>query len=251
MQIDLTGKTALITGGNVGIGRAVALALAENGADVALTYHTHDDTATVREIQALGRRGVARQLDATRSDEVNRVIADLAEQLGGHIDILVNNAGGLVGRAPLAEMSDDLWQQVFAVNLSSAFYCTRAVLPFMPDGGRIINNGSVAAHHGGGNGAVAYAATKGAIHTLTHGLAKELAPRHITVNAVAPGFILATPFHETFTSPDAQAASINQTPLKRPGHPRDVAGAVLYLASDLADFVTGEIIEINGGIWFA
>lgn len=251
MQIDLTGKTALVTGGNIGIGRAIALALAESGADVALTYFLHGGDETAHAIEALGRRAIAVRMDATSSAEVNQTIAQIALQLGGHIDILMNNAGGLVGRSTIAEMSDDLWQRVIAVNLSSTFYCTRAALPYMQTGGRIVNNGSIAGHHGGGNGSVAYAATKGAIHTFTHGLAKELAPRGITVNAVAPGFILETPFHETFTAPESQAASIAQTPLKRAGAPMDVAGAVLYLVSDLAAFVTGEIIEVNGGLWFA
>lgn len=252
MQIDLTGKTALVTGGNVGIGRAAALALARCGADVAVTYlsHTGDDTAAT--IKQLGRKGIAVRLDATDSAEVQRVVASVAEQLGGHIDILFNNAGGLVARSTIAEMSDEIFAQVFAVNVTSAFYVTRAVLPHMPtNGGRIIFNGSVAAHHGGGGGAVAYAATKGAIHTLTRGLAKELAPRGITVNAVAPGFIIDTPFHATFTAPATQDASIAQTALKRAGLPDDVAGAIIYLASDLAAYVTGEIIEINGGSWFA
>lgn len=250
-QIDLTGRTALVTGGNVGIGRAAALALAECGADVAITYFTHDANDTQASIERLGRTGIAVRLDATESDAVNTVVADLAGRMGGHIDILFNNAGGLVGRAPIAEMSNDLFARVFAVNVTSAFYVTRAVLPFMHTGwGRIIFNGSVAGHHGGGNGAVAYSATKGAIHTLTRGLAKEVASRGITVNAVAPGFIVDTPFHATFTPPEAQAASIAQTALKRAGEPEDVADAVVYLASDLAAYLTGEIIEINGGIWF-
>ena len=252
MQIDFTGKTALITGGNIGIGRAAALALAEHGADVAITYLTHDGGDTQAVIEHLGRRAIVMRLDATDSAEVNRTVASIAAALGGHIDILFNNAGGLVGRAAIAEMSDDLFQRIFAVNVTSAFYVTRATLPFMQRGwGRVIFNGSVAGHHGGGNGAAAYAATKGAIHTLTRGLAKELAPQGITVNAVSPGFIVDTPFHATFTAPDAQDASIAQTALKRAGEPDDVAGAVIYLASDLAAYLTGEIIEINGGSWFA
>jgi 3-oxoacyl-[acyl-carrier protein] reductase len=252
MQINLAGKTALVTGGNIGIGRVISLALAKCGADVALTYLTHDDQETVEMIRDLGRTGVALRLDAIRSAEVNRVVAEAAERLGGHLDILINNAGGLVGRFPLATMTDEQWQQVIAVNLTSVFYCTRAVLPLMNRGwGRIVNSGSVAAHHGGASGSGAYAAAKAAVHTLTHTLAKELAPRGITVNAVAPGFIGHTPFHDTFTSAAAQAAKIAQTPLQRAGTPEDVAGAVLYLVSDLASFVTGEIVEINGGMWFA
>jgi 3-oxoacyl-[acyl-carrier protein] reductase len=107
MQINLAGKTALVTGGNIGIGRAISLALAECGADVALTYLTHDDQETVETIRALGRTGIALRMDATRSAEVNRVVAEAAEHLGGHLDILINNAGGLVGRFPLATMTDE------------------------------------------------------------------------------------------------------------------------------------------------
>jgi 3-oxoacyl-[acyl-carrier protein] reductase len=252
MQIDLSGKTALVTGGNVGIGRAIAIALAEAGADVAVTYLTHSGTDTAQAIQALGRRGLAVQMDATDSGDVNRTVAESAERLGGRIDILVNNAGGLISRLSIAEMSDEHWRRVLDVNVTSAFYCVRAALPYMTAGwGRIVNNGSVAGHHGGGAGAVAYATAKGAIHTFTRGLAKELAPRGITVNAIAPGFIVETPFHATFTPEDAQTAIVAQTPLKRAGLPSDVAGAVLYLVSHLAAFITGEIVEVNGGAWFA
>jgi 3-oxoacyl-[acyl-carrier protein] reductase len=252
MQIDLSGKTALVTGGNVGIGRAIAIALAEAGADVAVTYLTHSGNETAEAIQALGRRGLALHMDATDSGDVTRTVAESAERLGGRIDILVNNAGGLISRFSIAEMSDEHWRRVLDVNVTSAFYCVRAALPYMTaDGGRIVNNGSVAGHHGGGAGAVAYATAKGAIHTFTRGLAKELAPRGITVNAIAPGFIVETPFHATFTPEDAQTAIVAQTPLKRAGLPSDVAGAVLYLVSNLAAFITGEIVEVNGGAWFA
>lgn len=252
MQIDLTGKTALVTGGNIGIGRAIAMSLAESGADVAITYLSHDRDEPTHAIEALGRRALALRLDATDSAAVNRTVAQVAEAFDGHIDILVNNAGGLVKRIHIEEMDDETWRRVVDINLTSAFYCTRAVLPRMYRGwGRIVNNGSIAGHHGGGNGSVAYAAMKGAIHTFTRGLSKEVAARGITVNAVAPGLILDTPFHQKFTPPEAQEASIQQTPLKRAGHPHDVASAVLYLCSDLAAFVTGEVIEINGGLWFA
>jgi 3-oxoacyl-[acyl-carrier protein] reductase len=251
MQINLAGKTALVAGGNIGIGRAISLALAECGAHVALTYLTHDDQETVETIRALGRKGVALRMDATQSVEVNAVVEEAAARLGGHLDILINNVGGLVGRFPLATMTNQQWKQVIAVNLTSVFHCTRAVLPLMNRGwGRIVNSGSVAAHHGGVSGSGAYAAAKAAVHPLTRTLAKELAPRSITVDAVVPGFISHTPFHDTFTSPAAQAAKIAQTPLQRAGTPADVAGAILYLVSDLATFVTGEIGEINGGMWF-
>ncbi|MBN1812490.1 MAG: SDR family oxidoreductase [Anaerolineae bacterium] len=251
MSINLSGKTALVTGGNTGIGREIALVLAQAGADVALTYFSNPGEQTAAAIRALGRKSLALRMDATNSAEVNRVVPELAGALDGHIDILVNNAGYMVGRVPVAEMSDEYWHNVINVNLSSAFYCSRAILPYMRAGwGRIVNMSSLAARNGGGPGAVAYAAAKAGLLGLTRGLAKELAPQGITVNAVAPGLILETPFHETFNTEAGRQAAIASIPLKRGGVPSDVAGAVLFLVSDLAAFITGEITEINGGAWF-
>jgi len=251
MSINLAGKTALVTGGNTGIGQAIALALAQAGADVALTYFSNPDEQTVTAIRALGRKSLALRLDATDSVEVNQVVPELARALDDHIDILVNNAGHMVGRVPVAEMSDEHWHDVINVNLSSAFYCTRAVLPYMRTGwGRIVNISSLAARNGGGSGAVAYAAAKAGLLGLTRGLARELAPWGITVNAVAPGLILETQFHTTFNTEEGRQAAIATIPLQRGGVPNDVAGAVLFLVSDLAGFITGEVTEINGGAWF-
>lgn len=253
MKLDLTGKTALVTGGGIGIGEAIAVALAEAGAEVAVTYNSHAPERVLAAIERTGRKkAMAFRMDGTDSESVNTVVAQAAEALGGHLDILINNAGGLVGRVPLAEMSDSHWHAVIDLNLSSAFYCSRAVLRYMITGwGRIVNVSSVAAHTGGGVGAAAYAAAKAGMLGLTVGMAKEYAQAGITVNAVAPGFIGGTPFHDTFTSAEGQRASIAGTLVKRAGTPEDVAGTVLYLASDLASFVTGEVAEINGGSWFA
>lgn len=252
MKIDLTGKTALVTGGNVGIGAGIVRALAACGAEVALTYFSNQEAAekTVAEVQDLDGRAHMFQLDATKSEHVNQVVNDAAQALGGRIDILVNNAGHLIGRVPTSEMSDEHWHKVIDTNLSSAFYVTRATLPFMPEGGRIVNMSSLAARNGGGNGAVAYAAAKAGILGFTRGLAKELAPRKITVNALAPGFIVDTPFHETFTGRENFDRIVQNIPLKRAGLPKDVAGAVLYFVSELGEWVTGQVAEINGGAWF-
>jgi len=251
MQINLSGKTALVTGGNIGIGRAHSLALAQCGADVAITYFD-DDCCAAEEIRAMGKKCPYLHLDATNSAEVNQVFAQASQELGGHIDILVNNAGHLVGRVPVAEMTDEFWAKVIALNMTTAFYCSRAVVPYMNTGwGRIVNMSSLAGHDGGGAGAVAYAAAKAGVAGFTRGFAKEMAAKGVTVNALAPGLILGTPFHNTFTKPEVQQAIVSKIPVGRAGTPDDVANAMLYLASDLASFVTGEVIEINGGIWFA
>jgi 3-oxoacyl-[acyl-carrier protein] reductase len=251
MNINLSDRTALVTGGNTGIGQAIAMALAQAGADVALTYFSNPSEETVTAIRALGRRSLALRMDATDSADVARVIPELAGAMDDRVDILVNNAGHMVGRVSVSEMSDEHWHKVIDINLSSAFYCTRAALPYMRDGwGRIINMSSLAARNGGGTGAAAYSAAKAGLLGLTRGLAKELASQGITVNAVAPGLILETPFHETFNTEEGRRAAIATIPLRRGGVPDDVAGAVLFLVSNLADFVTGEVTEINGGAWF-
>lgn len=252
MQIELDGKTALVTGGNVGIGAGIARALADCGAQVTITYYSHELEAndTVNALRGQGCRAAALHLDATDSEQVASVVRQAAGLMNGKIDILVNNAGHLVKRVAVDGMSDEHWRQVMDVNLSSAFYCTRAALKVMPDGGRIVNMSSMAARNGGGNGTTPYAASKAGVIGLTRGLAKELAPRKITVNALAPGFIAETPFHETFTGIENYAGMIAGIPLAKAGLPADVAGAVLYFVSDLGKWVTGQVAEINGGAWF-
>lgn len=252
MQIDLEGKTAFVSGGNVGIGAGIAIALAKCGAQVTITHFSHADEAnvTVDALKELGSRATTIHLDATDSERVAAVVSQASESMNGKIDILINNAGHLVNRVQTDGMSDEHWHRVIDVNLSSAFYCTREVLKFMPEGGRIVNMSSMAARNGGGNGTVPYAASKAGVIGLTRGLAKELAPRKITVNALAPGFIAETPFHETFTGLENYAGIIGGIPLGVAGLPPDVAGAVLYFVSDLGKWVTGQVAEINGGAWF-
>ena len=252
MHINLAGKTALVTGGNVGIGAGIAKALAECGAQVTITHYSHEAEAndTVNALKTLGSQAATLHMDATDSRQVAAAVAQAAELMGGQIDILVNNAGHLVDRVQTEAMSDEHWHRVIDVNLSSAFYCTREALKFMPEGGRIVNMSSLAARNGGGNGTAAYAASKAGVIGLTRALAKELAPRKIRVNALAPGFIAETPFHETFTGLENYAGIISGIPLGVAGLPPDVAGAVLYYVSDLGKWVTGQIAEINGGAWF-
>lgn len=252
MEINLSGKTALVTGGNVGIGAGIARGLAACGAKVVITYYSHRAEAaeTLAALKDAGVKAQSFQLDATDSGQVTDVIDASAAFLGGRIDILVNNAGHLVDRVFISDMPDAHWQQVIDVNLSSAFYCAREALRYMSAGGRIVNMASLAARNGGGNGTAAYAASKAGVIGLTRGLAKELAPRQITVNALAPGFIVDTPFHETFTGQENYAGIIGGIPLGQAGLPDDVAGAVLYFVSDLGKWVTGQVAEINGGAWF-
>lgn len=246
-----TGRTALVTGGGVGIGAGIAIALARAGADVAITHHRHDGADVVARIQAAGRRGFDFALDATDSEAVDQTITEAAAALGGHIDILVNNSGGLVARKPLAELTDDHWHRVQDLNLSSAFYCIRSVLAFMGDGGRIVNVSSVAGSNGGGPGALAYATSKAGMDGLTRAAAKELAPRGIAVNGIAPGLILDTPFHDTFTPVADQQATVRATPVGRAGYPADVAAVAVFLSSVDAGFTTGVTIANNGGTYFS
>lgn len=246
MTTDLANTTALVTGGGVGIGRQIALRLARAGARVAVTYRTHEPDPEL--LDALGGSdAVTMSLDATSESEVARLAADLADRFGT-LDVLVNNAGGLVKRATLAELDPELWRTILAVNLDSTYLVTRALLPMMTRGrGRVINIGSLAGHNGGGPGAVAYATSKAAIVGFTRAVAKEVAADGITVNALAPGFIEATPFHETFTSAEARAATLAAIPVGRAGIPEDVAAAVHWLASADSGFVTGTVVDINGG----
>jgi 3-oxoacyl-[acyl-carrier protein] reductase len=251
-MVDLTGKVALVTGAEVGIGRATALALAERGADIAVHYYSADPgpSPVVCDIVALGRRAQAFQADLTRRDEVERTVRG-AEAAFGRIDILVNNAGGLLGRHPLVEMTEEFFHAVMDVNVLTTFLCCREVAPGMiaRKQGAIVNLTSLAAHNGGGPGASIYAAAKAAVLTLTKAWARELAPHGIRVNAVSPGLIGGTPFHTTFTQPEAFEAAAKTIPLGRAGVPEDVARVIAFLAGEDAGFLAGETIEINGGMF--
>jgi 3-oxoacyl-[acyl-carrier protein] reductase len=249
---SLNGKTALITGGGTGIGQGIALALAQAGARIAITYNNHKpDQDFADEVERhSGHPLTSLQLDATVQTEVQRIVELLGREFGG-LDILVNNVGGLIQRSAIGDMDFKLWRQVLAVNLDSTFLMTHFALPLINGGGRIINIASLAGRNGGHAGATAYATSKAAIFGFTRGLSKELAPAGITVNALAPGFIEATPFHDTFTTAESKAATVETIPLGRAGVPEDVAGAALWLASDHARFVTGTVVDINGGQYFA
>ena len=251
MEHALTGRRALVTGGASGIGRAVALALARAGADVAVTHLSHDATEVVAEIKETGRVAASFQVDLRRSWDVDTAVAGAAEALGGQIDILVSTVGGPVDRRKVPGMDDAHWHGVLDLNLSAAFYASRAALGFMPDGGRIVMIGAQAARSGGGTGMVAYTTAKAGIEGFARALALELGPRQITVNVVAPGFVSGTPLHAAHTPEPAQRAAIAASPLRRAGSVDDVAGAVLYLVSDAASFVTGTVLDVNGGAYYS
>ncbi|MFE4569633.1 SDR family NAD(P)-dependent oxidoreductase [Paenibacillus chitinolyticus] len=252
MAIDLTGKIALVTGSNAGIGRAAAIALAAHGAKVGINClsNTAQGEEVVETIRAAGGEAVLVQADVTDIAQIDRLVSEVEAAFGGTVDILVNNAGHLVQRVPNAEMTEDMYTRIMDVNFKSTVFMCKRVLPGMAakGSGRIVNMTSVAAHNGGGPGSSIYAASKGAVMAYAKGLAKEAAGSGITVNNVSPGFIGNTMFHATFTTDTARQATINGIPLQREGTPEDVAGAVLYLASDLASYLTGETIEVNGGM---
>ena len=251
MHTDLQGKVALVTGGARDIGAAIVRALAGSGASVVVNYHGSADRAAalVDEVTASGGRAITVKADVTDPADVRRLVDEARAAFGGRIDILVNNAGGLVARKTMGDMDVDFWRHVMDLNLTSVFLVTQAVLPHMADGGAIVNLSSLAARDGGGGGALAYSAAKGAVLTLTRGLSKELAPRRIRVNAVSPGMI-ATTFHDTFTKPEVRQAVAARTSVGREGSAADVANAVLFLASDASAYITGESVEINGGLYF-
>ena len=244
-----SGEVAWVTGSSTGIGRAVAEGLAREGCRVAVHYNSSEGEAreVVNGIEGSGGEAMLVGGDVSDGGEVRRM-ADEIEDRFGRLDILVNNAGSLLERRSLEEMTEDLWDRVMDVNLKSVYLCSQAVLPVMKrqGRGRIVNITSVAARNGGGPGSVAYATAKGGVSTLTRAMAKELVADNILVNGVAPG-VITTPFHDRFTPPDVREKMAGAIPIGREGTPEETAGAVVFLASSAADYLVGEIIEVNGG----
>ena len=247
--LDLTGKTALITGASSGIGAATAILFAELGAKVVIGYHNNREGAekTRQEIVDAGGQATAIGADMRRATEVRALVQSAADTLGP-IDILVNNAGSLVARLPLPEITEGSWDEIMALNLTSAVLCSQAVAPPMiqRNSGAIVNIVSIAAHTGGGPGAGPYSSAKAGLIAFTKSLAKELAPRGIRVNAVSPGTI-DTPFHQVFSTPQMIANTVKTIPLGRIGTPMECAKVIAFVASDAASYLVGETIEVNGG----
>ena len=248
----LKGKVAIVTGGSRDIGREVVLKLAGEGARVAINYLNSEPDAqrTREEVEAAGGEAIIVKGDVSKWKDVQFLVDETRKAFGDSIDILVNVAGGLFGRKPIEEQDEDWYNLVMDVNMKSIFFTTKATVGYMPAGSTIINFSSQAGRDGGGGGASLYATAKGAVMTYTRGLAKEFGPQGIRVNALCPGMI-ATAFHDTFTKPEVRVNVANGTPLRREGKASEVADLVAYLASDESSFLTGNNIDINGGLAFS
>jgi len=246
-MMDLEGKVALITGGAQGIGKVTALLLASKGADVAVSdINIHGALETVKEIEGLGRRGFALEGDVSNPADAENIVDKTVEQLGG-IDILVNNAGITRDRL-LLRMTEEDWDAVLNVNLKGTFNCTKAAVKYMikRKSGKIVNISSVVGEMGNA-GQANYAASKAGIIGLTKAIAREYAQRGIIVNAIAPGYV-ETPMTEAL--PEKVKEELRgQIPMARLGTPLDVANAVHFLVSDASSYITGQVLNVNGGIY--
>lgn len=249
---NLEGKIAVVTGGSRDIGRAIAIKLAQEGANVVVNYHSSEAGAnvTVAEIKSLGREAIAVKADVSKLNEIANLKAETIAAFGDKIDILVNNAGGLFARKTLQEFDDDFYSLVMDVNFKSTVFVSQAFEPLMGKGSSIINISSQAARDGGGGGSALYASSKGAVTTFTRSMSKELGPKGIRVNALCPGLI-GTKFHDDFTKDEVRTKVAGMTPLRREGQAEEVADLVVYLATDQASFINGNNIDINGGLAFS
>ncbi len=250
MKSKLTGKNVLITAGAQGIGESITRHFIDSGANVAIHYFSSADTANqlVEYATSKGQKAVAIGGDLTKEADANVMVEKTIEAFGG-LDILINNAGSLVARKRLGEIETQFWYKVMDINLTSMLFVTRAAAPYLAknDNSSIVNLASLAGRKGGHAGSLAYSTSKGAILTLTRALSSELGPNGTRVNAVAPGLILGTAFHNTHTTKESAAKTISGIPIQRAGNADDVARAVLYLASEYDGFITGATLDINGG----
>jgi len=251
-MMKLNKKVAIVTGGARDIGRATSIELARNGAQVVVNYFSSKEDAdeTLAQIAQIGGQAVAVHADLTTWEGAQKLVAEAQKAYGSDLHILVNNAGGLVARKKLQEMDLEFWDLIMRLNLTSVFSMTKAVAPHMPAGSSIINLASQAGRDGGGAGASAYAASKGAVMTFTRSMAKELGPQGIRVNALCPGMI-ATKFHDDFTGDAVREKVAAMTPLRREGTAQEIGRFIACLASDDSSFIAGANIDINGGLAFS
>lgn len=249
-MLDFTDQLVLVTGAGSGIGAAVARAFAARGAELVVHYHRNSEGANQLAERITVDGGHASAVTADLSDPAAAAaLVDGVADRYGRLDVLVNNAGDLVRRSGVEALSDEEFRVVMDLNMTSVFAASRQAIPVLrrQGGGSIINMTSIAARTGGAGGSVAYATSKGAVSTFTRGLARELAPEGIRVNAVAPG-VIATPFHVRHTSEQQMAAMVAGIPMGRAGTPEECVGAVLFLACPImSGYVTGQVLEVNGG----
>jgi len=251
-MFSLKGKKALVTGASRGIGRGIALALAEQGADVVVNYHSRVEEAekVVAAIKTKGRVAWAIQANVADKNQVAKMFAEVKEKWG-KLDILVNNAG-ILQFASFEELTEAQWDQVLSVNLKGQFLCAQAALKLMSRGGKIINIASIAS---GGLGIgypqiAHYTASKGGVVALTENMALELGPKGINVNAIAPGVIETEMTKGMLTDEKAKQGILRRIPKGRVGRPEDIGAAAVFLASDEADYITGTVLYVDGG-WLA
>lgn len=250
--MNLISKVALVTGGSRDIGRAIAIELASQGARVVVNYLNSEAEAktTVATIVEAGGEALAVKADVSSLEAIGQLKHAVQKTYGDTIDILVNNAGGLFARKTLENFDEAFYDLVMGVNFKSAVFVTQAFASMLSKGSTVINISSQAARDGGGGGSALYSASKGALTTFTRAMAKELGPKGIRVNAVCPGLI-ATKFHDDFTTDTIREKVAMATPLRREGQAQEVAELVAYLASDTASFINGNNIDINGGLAFS
>jgi 3-oxoacyl-[acyl-carrier protein] reductase len=252
MLDDLSGKVVLITGSSTGIGAALAEGFGAVGSRIAVHYRSNEREATkvATVLENSGIEAAVFQADLGERGAGDALVRAVLDRFGV-VDVLVNNAGTMVGRRMATEIDDEYFDEVLSSNLYSMISCTRAVLPTMIERrtGSIINMASVSARNGGSNGAALYGAAKAAVATYTRGLAREVAPSGIRVNALSPG-VVATRFHERFSTPESFATLVSAIPMGRAGAAADIIGPALFLASDaMSGYVTGQVLEVNGGLY--
>lgn len=250
----LKGKNAFVTGTSQGIGAAISKALIEAGCNVCMHYFSsEEEPMRLKKIaEDNNQKAICLQADLTNEQEAKKCVHAAVASMGS-LDILINNSGSLVKRSFVGDIEMDYWQKLIDINLTTMMLVTREMIPHLnqTDGASIVNVSSLAGRVGGHPGSLVYSMCKGAVLTWSRSLAKEVAPQNIRVNSVAPGFIQGTSFHATHTTKESAMKTIEGIPLQRAGNPDDVARAVVFLASEYDGFITGETLDINGGVYSA